>query len=264
MTGSSLNGRDDIGSGKPLNAARELRPPVLMNGAPLDAIKLAAAAVMVADHVNSAIITTPELLAWRFGRLAFPLFCFVLACHIARGMRGQAYVGRLLVLGAFTQPIFSAAFPWSPREANVLITLAAGTAIAISLTGRSAWLQHAVLGLGTFVIWQWPLLARTGVDFGLAGMLFPAALTLVICGARTHALWLLALLFALNYGANRPGGGPAVLGAAVDALYAGAGSLAVVGCGALLRGRPRFLPSYALYAFYPGHLLALALWRAWA
>jgi len=37
-----------------------------MHGAPLDAIKLAAAALMLADHVNSAVVTTPELLAWRW------------------------------------------------------------------------------------------------------------------------------------------------------------------------------------------------------
>jgi len=52
--------------------------------------------------------------------------------------------------------------------------------------------------------------------------------------------------------------------AGLDAVYAGLGSLCIIACAAALTGRGRFLPRYSLYAFYPGHLLALALWRAWA
>ena len=235
-----------------------------MAGAPLDAIKVAAAAFMLADHVNSALVDPPSLVAWRVGRIAFPLFCFVLSCHLVRGMSERSYAVRLLVLGTFTQPFFTAAFPWSPSQASILFTLAAGSALAAALLTRPAWVQHAALGLSAAVVFAWPSLARTGVDFGLAGILVPAAMTLVLLGSKAHAAWLAILVFGLNAFLNRPGAEPWAVGAALDALCAALGSLVVVGCAATLEGRPSFLPRYAFYAFYPGHLVGLALWRAWA
>jgi TraX protein len=237
---------------------------MLMTGAPLDLIKVVAAVLMLGDHINSAVVDPPALLVWQFGRIAFPLFCFVLASHLAGGMDTRTHVVRLLVFGALTQPIFTAAFPWSPREANVLFTLAAGAALARALAGRPSWLQHSAFALGAAVILSGPTLARTGVDFGLSGILFPAALMLLLQGRWIHGLWVVVLLFGLNYGARRPGEEPLALGAGLDAVYAGLGSLCVIGSAAALSGRGRFLPRYALYAFYPGHLLGLALWRAWA
>jgi hypothetical protein len=236
---------------------------MVVAGAPLDLVKVLAAVLMLGDHINSALYDPPELLVWRFGRIAFPLFCLVLAVHIARGMDARTHVARLLVFGVLTQPIFAAAFPWSPREANILFTLAAGAALAQSLAGRPPWLRHCVFALGVFAIFRWPMLARTGVDFGLAGILFPAALTLLLQRQWPHALWVIALLVALNFGAKRPGDEPPFQGAAVDALYAGVGSLCIIAFAAVVSGRPRFMPRYALYAFYPAHLLVLALWRAW-
>jgi hypothetical protein len=232
-------------------------------GAPLDLIKVVAAVLMLGDHINSALIDPPVLLVWRFGRIAFPLFCFVLAAHLARGMDTRTHVLRLLVFGILTQPIFTAAFPWSPREANVLFTLAAGAALAGALVGRPSWLQHSAFALGAAVIWSGPTLARTGVDFGLSGILFPAALALLLRGEWQHGVWVVVLLVALNYGAKRPADEALELGAGLDAVYAGLGSLCVLACAAAVSGGRRFLPHYALYAFYPGHLLALALWRAW-
>jgi hypothetical protein len=81
-----------------------------MSGAPLDA-KVAAAALMLADHVNSALVDPPSLHAWRLGRITFPLFCFVLSCHLVRGMSERSYAVRLLVVGTLTQPFFTAASP---------------------------------------------------------------------------------------------------------------------------------------------------------
>jgi hypothetical protein len=234
-----------------------------MAGAPLDVIKVAAAALMLADHVNSALVDPPSLLVWRLGRIAFPLFCFVLSCHLVRGMSERSYAVRLLVLGTLTQPFFTAAFPWSPSQANILFTLAAGSALAAAVAARPAWVQHAVLGLGATVVFAWPSAARTGVDFGLAGILVPAAMTLVLLGSRAHAGGLAILVFGLNAFLHRPGAEGLWEGGALDAVYAALGSLAVVGFAATMKGWPSFLPRYAFYAFYPGHLLGLAAWRAW-
>src|SRR5690349_10276339 len=59
--------------------------PDHLSGAPLDVIKLAAAGLMLGDHVNTSLLNSGIPLLWRFGRIAFPLFCFVLACHLMRG-----------------------------------------------------------------------------------------------------------------------------------------------------------------------------------
>ena len=233
------------------------------SGAPLDAIKLTAAALMLADHINSALVESPLLLVWRFGRIAFPLFCLVLACHLARGIEPRSHALRLLIIGVISQPLFVAAFPWSPREANVLFTLAAAVAVTVWLVRPPTWIPHAVFAVAAVAVFGWPSLARTGVDFGLAGILLPAALTLALCRSRAYALWAALLMVGLNAGAKRPGEDPFVLGAVLDGLCAGAGGLIVVACAAALRGKPRFLPRYALHTFYPGHLLALATWRAW-
>ena len=241
-----------------------VRPWGAIAGAPLDAIKLAAAGLMLLDHVNSALGTPPALLAWRFGRIAFPLFCFALAMHLARGVDPRPYLLRLLAAGVLTQPFFSAAFPWSPLYANIFFTLAAGCALAEILRTQPAWVSHGVFAAGAVAIFLWPLRVRTGVDFGLAGALFPAALTLALSGSRTHAPWALLLLFGLNFGAARPGSETQIVGAMLDGVFALVGALAVINVAVTsLQSRSRFLPRYAFYAFYPGHLIALAAWQAW-
>lgn len=232
------------------------------SGAPLDAIKLAAAALMLGDHVNTAFLNGSTPLLWRFGRIAFPLFCFVLACHLVRGADASRYGRMLLLAGLITQPIFAAAF--RVEFANVLFTLAAGSVLAAALLGQGGWRAHVMLAAGVAVVFAWPLRARTGVDFGLAGMLLPAALALVLAGARGHVVWVAVLTFSLNAWANRGPDETWLAGASLDALFAGLGSLAVIGFALLLQGKPRFLPRYALYLFYPGHLLALAVLRTWS
>ena len=233
-----------------------------LSGAPLDVIKLAAAVLMLGDHVNTALLNGGVPLLWRFGRIAFPLFCFVLACHLVRGADAPRYARGLLLIGIVTQPVFAAAF--QVEFANVLFTLAAGAVLAAALLKQGGWRAHLALAAGTAVVFAWQARARTGVDFGLAGMLLPAALALVLTGARWHVVWAAVLLFCLNAWARRGPDETWIGGASLDALFAGLGGLAAIGLALLFRGKPRFLPRYALYMFYPGHLLALALLRAWS
>ena len=250
--------------GKLNGALRGLAPETLarrFEGAPLDAVKLAAATFMLVDHVNTVLLKSGVLLMWRFGRIAFPLFCVVLACHLARGADPRRYAALLLVLAIPTQLAFGAAF--GGELGNVLFTLAAGAALAGALIGADAKLQHRVLAAGALVVFAWPLRARTGVDFGLGGMLLPAAITLTLAGSRAHGLWVAVLLFGLNTGGWRPPAEAYWPAAARDAAFAVLGGAAVLALAATLQGRSRFLPRYALHVFYPGHLAALALLR-WA
>ena len=242
----------------------EARLPASLAGAPLDAVKVCAAVLMLLDHVNTVLLDGRAVWMWRLGRAAFPLFCFVLACHLARGRDPGRSIATLLLFGIPTQLAFAAAFPYGGREASILFTLAAGAALAAALLppARRRWAQPA-LGAGLGAALLAPGLARTGVDFGLAGMLLPAAMLLALTGPRAAGVaWTLAVLAALNAATWAPPGETWLAKLATDALVAALVAAAAVALAATLRGRPRFLPRYALHLFYPGHLAFLALLRA--
>ena len=229
-------------------------------GAPLDIVKLAAAVFMLGDHINTVLLQGAQPLMWRFGRIAFPLFCFVAACHLLRGADPRRYLSILLVSAAATQPIFAIAF--RGQLGNVLFTLAAGIAIAAALPHLRPLARHAVLATAPAVALAAPVPAVSGVDFGLAGMLFPAAVFAALRFGPSYLPWLVIFVFTLNAPLPRPAGEAWWFGPLLDGLFAGVGSLAVVAIAALFRGKPRFLPRFALHLFYPGHLAALAAIRA--
>ncbi len=220
-------------------------------GAPLDVVKLIAAGLMVIDHVNIIFLSHDANIAWNLGRISFPLFAFALACNLQRGTRVHEYVGMLLLLGAVSQPLYATAL--GSTDGNTLFTLAVGAAILTVLRSRNLLLQHAIFFGGVAAIFSPLVRARSGLDFGLAGMLFPAALFLVMEGRRSHAIWLALLLVGLNW--HYPN--PWQLAPIATAFYAGAAGIAILLLAVSFRSRPRFLPRYALHIFYPGHLLLL-------
>lgn len=239
----------------------DLRPRALADrlaGAPLDLIKIAAAALMLGDHVNTVLLGSSVPLLWRTGRAAFPLFCFVLVCHLMRGVDHRRYVVTLLLLAVPTQPIFATAF--LTDLGSIFLTLAAGAAVAVTLAAQPPWVQHGVLALGVAAVFAWPQ-ARSGVDFGVSGILLAPALLLTLAASRWHAIWLAAVLLGLNAGAARGQGETWLGGMVTDALFAGVGAGLVVLLASRLEGRGRFLPRWTLQAFYPAHLLALVILR---
>lgn len=233
-------------------------------GAPLDAIKCVAAALMVGDHVDTILLDGDAVALWRLGRIAFPLFCVVSVLHLARGADPGRYVLALLALAVPTQAIYAAAFPFGTTEGSILFTLAAGIAFAAALDRASPPLRHAALGLGLAVVFLAPALAKTAVDFGLAGILLPAAILLALRHPRAYGAWLVAAIVGLNWHGWHPRGEVASLSALTDAATILAGVPLVLLAAAQLQGKPRFLPAYALQAFYPGHLAVLIALRALA
>jgi hypothetical protein len=228
----------------------------IFSGAPLDVVKLVAAILMVVDHVNVIFLTHEANIWWKLGRIVLPLFCFALACNLRRGTRVPEYVGMLLLLGAVSQPIYAMAL--GGDDGNILFTLAVGATILAALRARSPLTPHAVMAIGVVAIFSPWIRARSGLDFGLAGMLFPAAVFMVMEGRRSHVVWLALLLVGLNW--HYPS--PLQFHPWSAALYAGVGSIVVILFAVAFRHRPRFLPRYALHVFYPGHLLALMAIRA--
>lgn len=236
--------------------------PDRLLGAPLDAIKVVAALLMIGDHVDTVLLDGHAPVLWWLGRIAFPLFALVTAVHLARGHTIGPYAAGLLLVGVPTQPIYAAAFPFGTTEANILFTLAGGGVLGAWLVRTDGPQRHVALAAGLAVVLLLPNLAKTGVDFGLAGLLVPGALLLALRGMQGGMPWLVATVCALNaIGWHPRGTAPAADAAICAAAILLGGPLIVLGA-LRLEGRPRFLPRYALQAFYPAHLALLVLLRA--
>jgi hypothetical protein len=227
-----------------------------LDGAPLDAVKLVAAAAMVADHFNDVLLGHGHLALWYVGRLAYPLFCLVFALNLRRGASLAGYVARLTPFAIASQPIYRAAF--HDGLDNILITLLLAGVVAILLGERPRLVQHGVFAVGAAAAFAAPWSsASTGLCFGMAGLLLPAALWLTLEGRRDVAPWAALLFVGLNWFPRDE-----LLDSLAAPLFALAVAAATLALARRFAGRPRFLARYALYAFYPLHLLALIGWRA--
>ena len=181
-----------------------------------------------------------------------------------RGADPGHYVLALLALAVPTQAIYAAAFPFGTTEGSILFTLAAGIAFATALDRASAGLRHAALAVGLAVVFLAPALAKTAVDFGLAGILLPAAILFAVREPRAYGAWLVAAVVGLNWHGLDPRGEVAWVSALIDAVTILVGVPLVLFV-ALAAARPTALPAgLRAPSVYPGHLAVLVALRALA
>lgn len=140
-----------------LEAAAPAPPGLRIADGALEILKWLALAAMTLDHVNSYLWQQRYPALYAIGRLALPLFAFVLAYHLAQpgalahGLPRRA-MSRLAAAGLCAAPVYAALLPpghgWWPL--NIMFTLAVATAIAW-LTGQGGkWRPTAALALFAF------------------------------------------------------------------------------------------------------------------
>lgn len=225
-------------------------------------LKWIAVCTMFADHVGAAILEPVFLLplyslyegggaglpGWyeplllantalrAVGRLAFPLFCFLLAEGFCHTRDRRRYALQLLIFALLSEIPFDLAFalsPFAPGGQNVYLTLFLGVLslqLLVWLEGR-ALLQ--VLGVGLCC------LAASGLcaDYRATGVLLVALFYLTRRQPAARAALGSAALLSLG-----PSEIPALLSLLPISLYSGE------------KGRG---PKWFFYWFYPLHLLLL-------
>lgn len=210
----------------------------------LEALKWLAVVSMTIDHINRHLLGSAHPWMQQFGRLAMPIFFFVLAYNLARPearASGAALrtLQKLLIFAVLSSlpylELNYAGIGWYP--VNVLFSLATGTAIVALLERPSALRQ--VMAVMLFGV------AGALVDFSWEGI------GLFVCFwqlARAPRLfWLLAMIALM-----------VLLGVRLNENQWALAALPVIGLAYRL---PMQLPRWrnALYYFYPVHLTVIVI-----
>lgn len=232
-----------------------------MSNAPLsrlrlsgNALKLIAAAAMVADHVG--LMFFPDLTILRIiGRLAFPIFAFMIAegCRYTRNR--LRYFGMVFGLGAICQIVYFVAM--RDTYMSVLITFSLSILVIYAWQNVKAhrdFLSWMVLGAALLGVWL--LNQYLTIDYGFHGCM--TAVNAALCMPRrgaapvpgeekfdnrpTHValMGISLLMLALDFGGNQWW---ALLALPLLLLYSGE------------RGKRQM--KYFFYIFYPAHLVLL-------
>lgn len=209
----------------------------------IEALKWLALALMTLDHINKYFFGEKLPGAFELGRIAMPLFGFVLAYNLARpgALASGAYVRtmkRLALFGVAATPFFiglgGLAFGWWPLNIMFMLLVAAATLYLAEKGGTARIWAAALVFLvgGAFVEFWWFALAfcvcawwycKTASKAALVAWLLAAVSLYVV----NRNLWALAAM-------------PLILAAPlVDVRM------------------PRF--RHVFYAYYPAHLAVLLL-----
>jgi hypothetical protein len=201
---------------------------------------------MIVDHYGKIVDPSLYVPTHLIGRLAFPLFAWIIASRLAlRPDLAMTYVRRLVPWALISQPVFwFAGREW--YEVNILFELLAGVLVVAAInsfrrTWRTVAIALALAGIGWFF------------DYGPAGVLCIAAICLA---TRKSVVAGLAVLSAAGVLVNLP------VTDTTSATFCVAALAASLVATLSLRAPPDLLPRLPtpfFYAFYPLHLLVFAI-----
>jgi hypothetical protein len=144
--------------------------PLRVSDGPLEALKWLGLLLMTGDHVNKHLFNATLPVLFEAGRIALPLFIFVLTYNLARPgiMECGAYgrtIKRLAIFGTAASFPFMAlgglASGWWPLNVLFTLLLIAGTLLLVEKGRAGTWIAAANLFLlgGSSVEYWWPAVA---------------------------------------------------------------------------------------------------------
>ena len=199
------------------------------------ALKWIAIISMLIDHTGAVLF--PQYLQLRMiGRIAFPIYCFLLVEGAAHTKDIRKYEIRLFLFALLSEIPFDLAFFGRPYfgHQNVFFTLFLGLVVVEQYQKRRQKLSSFLIFIAAMAAAE---LLHT--DYGAAGIIFILLFYLLY----PYAVGKQAAFAAMNF---------LLYGAGVQA-YAGLAAFPML----LYNGKRGPSMKYFFYAFYPLHLLAL-------
>lgn len=208
-----------------------------------ETLKYIAIISMVADHANTILWDRGLDSLFAFGRLAFPLFCFLLAYnYVYRSQQPKRWLQRLWLMAIVTQPIFMWAFGhW---QGNIFFTLALGLSLSVVIDRFRLSTQHKTIVYGLLALAIF--LAGSFVEYFQAGVI-AVPLLVYWLRRRDNSILILALFNFMAANFFLPQSIFVVLAFGLIPLIL------------LLNIAVPRLPRFWYYSFYPAHLLVLKL-----
>lgn len=149
------------------------RNPAIAGCTATGVLKILALVFMFIDHAGKMLF--PQIAEMRMlGRIAFPLYCWCMVVGISYTRSVPKYLGRLMLIGLVSQPIYMVALNHSWNQPNIFLTLLVALCGVWGLKAKKL-LSH---------IWA-PILALfaaqlLGCDYGWRGVM----LVMLLYGVR--------------------------------------------------------------------------------
>ncbi|MGL4610848.1 MAG: TraX family protein [Trueperaceae bacterium] len=209
-----------------------------------EALKWLAIFTMTLDHLDKVLLFGTDPILMGFGRLAFPLFAFLIAYNLGvRGVKPTRYLWPLILFAVATQPVYMWLWPAQAQTGNIMFTLCFGV-LYVGLyelfhKRLPALVSHALLVLIL-------LIPAVQVSYGPAGVFFIPLLVAFL--KRPSILFFVGVLVALLAVNN-------------FALYAMWGLLTIPAIYWVTRMMITLERTNAwfFYLYYPAHLFLLKL-----
>jgi hypothetical protein len=203
-------------------------------------LKILACLFMLVDHIG--YILFPEIALLRIiGRLAFPIFAWLLVQGFYYTRDWRLYGLRLVILAVISQPVYQIVTGQS--NLNIAFTLTLGL-LLLKLASINHYWQLFVY---TAVVLLLPVSGFLPIEYGAYGLLVILILALQAPLPFYIAGWLILHVIAMQIGWNLQ--------------FFAAFALLLIFAHNNQRGFK--LPKYWFYAFYPTHLLVLGIVEYW-
>lgn len=198
-------------------------------------LKVLAIISMLADHVGAVLY--PEAVWLRYaGRLAFPIFCFLLVEGYYHTGNMAKYMARLGIFALISEIPFDLAFHqtlWFPARQNVFVTLFIGLGMLWGLERE----RERIIRVGIVLLSMWAA-EFLCCDYGFMGVLLIAVFG--ITRGKNTARYLAGAVWNVFW----------------PSRIQTAGALAMLPI-ALYNGQKGRSMKYFFYLFYPVHLFIL-------